>query len=126
MTISLGMVKPATSQAILAAVMGLVILITVSRLSRRGQLSFRYTLGWIAVSALGILSGLFVPLAAPIADELGLSAAALVALLGVVFFILIAIQLSISISGLQKQNRILTEEIAILKNKLAETNRSQP
>ena len=126
MTISLGMVKPATSQAILAAVMGLVILITVSRLSRRGQLSFRYTLGWIAVSALGILSGLFVPLAAPIADELGLSAAALVALLGVVFFILIAIQLSISISGLQKQNRILTEEIAILKNKLADTNRSQP
>ncbi|NDF55824.1 MAG: DUF2304 family protein, partial [Proteobacteria bacterium] len=74
--------------------MGLVTLFVVVRLSRRGQLSFRYALGWMAVSALGILAGLFVPLAEPVADALGLSAAALVALLGVVFFVLIAIQLS--------------------------------
>jgi hypothetical protein len=111
-------VEPAVSQAIVAAVFGVVILVVVVHLSRRGQLSFRYTVGWIAVSALGIFAGLFVPLAEPVASALGVSAAALVALLGVVFFVLIAIQLSISISGLQKQQRTLTEEIANLKQKI--------
>ena len=115
---------PAESQTILAAATGLVILVVVVRLSRRGQLSFRYTVGWIAVAALGILAGLFVSLAKPAADVLGLSPAALVALLGVVFFVLIAIQLSISISGLQKQNRTLTEEIARLNQKLGTSDPS--
>ena len=77
------------------------------------------------MSALGILAGLFVPLAEPVADALGLSAAALVALLGVVFFVLIAIQLSISISGLQKQNRELSEKIANLYRKVGTSNSSQ-
>ena len=104
--------------------MGLVTLFVVVRLSRRGQLSFRYALGWMAVSALGILAGLFVPLAEPVADALGLSAAALVALLGVVFFVLIAIQLSISISGLQKQNRALAESIANLEQRIGASNSS--
>lgn len=124
MRISLVIMTPAVSQAILAATMGLVILVVVVRLSRRGQLSFRYTLGWVAVSALGILAGLFVPLAEPAADTLGLSPAALVALLGVVFFVFIAIQLSISISGLQKQIRNLTEEIASLNQKIGTSDSS--
>lgn len=125
MSVSLPNVTPAASQALLAAVVGLVILVVVVRLSRRGQLSFRYTLGWIAVSTLGILAGLFVPLAEPAADALGLSAAALVALIGVVFFVLIAIQLSISISGLQKQNRALTEEIANINRKIGASDSHQ-
>lgn len=125
MGISLFPMTPAASQATLAAAMGLVTLFVVVRLSRRGQLSFRYALGWMAVSALGILAGLFVPLAEPVADALGLSAAALVALLGVVFFVLIAIQLSISISGLQKQNRELSEKIANLYRKVGTSNSSQ-
>lgn len=87
----------------------------VVRLSRRGQLSFRYTVGWIAVASIGILGGLLVPLAEPVAKTLGLSAAALLALLALIFFVLIAIQLSISISGLQKQNQILAEELARLR-----------
>ena len=123
--ISLSHVTPAASQTVLAAIMGLIVLVVVVRLSRRGQLSFRYTLGWIAVSALGILGGFFVPLAEPAAATLGLSAAALVALLGMVFFVLIAIQLSISISGLQRQNRELSEKIAYLDRKVGTSNSSQ-
>jgi hypothetical protein len=99
--------------------LGLVVLVIVVRLSRRGQLSFRYTLGWIGVASIGILAGLFVPLVEPTAEMLGLSAAALLALVAVVFFMLIAIQLSISISGLQKQHRTLTEEVARLRHEIA-------
>ena len=99
----------------IAAFTGLTLLVVVVRLSRRGQLSFRYTIGWIAVASIGILSGLLVPLAEPVANALGLSSAALLALLALVFFVLISVQLSISISGLQKQNQMLAEELARLR-----------
>jgi hypothetical protein len=115
-------VEPAVSQALLAAVIGLIILVIVVRLSRRGQLSFRYTLGWIGVASVGILAGLFVPLVEPTAEALGFSAAALLALVAVIFFMLIAIQLSISISGLQKQHRTLTEEVARLRHEIASSD----
>jgi hypothetical protein len=114
--------EPAVSQALLAAAIGLIILVIVVRLSRRGQLSFRYTLGWIGVASVGILAGLFVRLVEPTAEMLGLSAAALLALIAVVFYMLIAIQLSISISGLQKQHRTLTEEVARLRHETTSSN----
>ena len=97
---------------LIAGVVGLLVVIMVARLSRRGQLSFRYTIGWIGVASFGILAGLFVPLVEPIANALGLSAAALIGLGALVFITAIAIQLSISISGLQRQMRTLTETIA--------------
>jgi len=108
-------VSSSATQITIAAIIGLVLVVVVVRLSRRGQLSFRYTVGWIAVASIGILGGLLVPLAEPVADALGLSAAALLALLALVFFVVISIQLSISISGLQKQNQLLAEELALLR-----------
>lgn len=104
---------------LIAGVIGLLVVIVVVRLSRRGQLSFRYTIGWIGVASFGILAGLFVPVVEPIATALGLSAAALIGLAALVFITAIAIQLSISISGLQRQMRTLTEEIAHLNQKAA-------
>ena len=106
------------TQVLTAAILGLTLVVIIVRLSRRGQLSFRYTVGWIAVASIGILGGLMARLAEPVARALGLSAAALLALLALVFFVLIAIQLSISISGLQKQNRTLTEEVARLRHEI--------
>jgi len=103
----------------IAAAVGIALVVSVVRLSRRGQLSFRYTVGWIAVASIGILSGLLVPLAEPIANALGLSAAALLALLALIFFVVISIQLSISISGLQKQNQTLAEELARLRQSIS-------
>jgi len=97
---------------IIAGVIGLLVVTVVVRLSRRGQLSFRYTVGWIGVASFGILAGLFVPIAEPIANTLGLSTAALIGLSALVFITAIAVQLSISISGLQKQIRTLVEEVA--------------
>jgi hypothetical protein len=75
-------------------------------------------MGWIGVASFGILAGLFVPVVEPVAKALGLSAAALVGLGALVFITVIAIQLSISISGLQKQAQSLTEETARLDHSL--------
>ena len=109
-------------QTLLAALIGIVLVMTVIQLSRRGLLSFRYSMGWIAVASTGILAGLFIPLAEPVASAFGLSSAALLAIIGLIFFVLIAIQLSISISGLQKQVRTLTEELARLRNTTTKRN----
>jgi len=108
---------------LIAATLGISTLIFVIRLSRRGQLSFRYAVGWILVATLGILSGVFVWVVEPLAESLGLSAAALLGLAALVFVTLIAIQLSVSISGLQRQIRTMAEDIARLR--LSEIRRSQ-
>lgn len=108
----------AVRQMLIAGVVGLLVVIVVVRLSRRGQLSFRYTIGWIGVASFGILAGLFVPVVEPVAKALSLSAAALIGLGALVFITAIAIQLSISISGLQRQVQSLTEEVARLDHDL--------
>lgn len=105
-----------TTQIAVSAIAGLVLTSVVVRLSRRGQLSFRYTIGWVSVASIGVLGGLMIPLAEPVASALSLSAAALLALVAVLFFVIISIQLSISISGLQKQIQTLTEEVARLRH----------
>lgn len=104
------------TQMTIAAFFGIALAILVVRLSRRGQLSFRYTMGWIGVASIGILGGLLVPLTEPVAGVLGLSAAALLALVALILFVVIAIQLSISISGLQQHIRTLSEELARLRH----------
>jgi hypothetical protein len=112
----------ATRQILIAASVGLLTLLSVVRLSRQGKLSFRYTMGWIAVASIGVLAGLFVPAAEPIAQSLGMSAAALLGLSALMFVTVIAIQLSISISGLQRQVRSLAEDLARLRGDRSETS----
>lgn len=97
---------------LLASFAGALMFISVAYLSRRGRLSTRYSIGWICVAIVGLLSGVFVLMAAPIAAFLGLSAAGLVGLITLGFIVLIALQLSISISGLQRQLRAVAEEVA--------------
>jgi hypothetical protein len=108
-------VSLAERQMLIAAATGIALLVAVVQLSRNGRLSFRYTMGWLGVAGIGVLSGLFVPVVEPVAEALGLSAAALLGLAALIFVTLIAIQLSISISGLQRQIRSMAEEVARLR-----------
>ena len=104
-----------TAQILVAAVFCLGFSVFVYRLARSGRLSFRYTVGWLTLFALGIVALMFLPVTTRISDLLKLTPAALLALSGVVLLILICIQLSISISGLQSQIRRLAEELAKLR-----------
>ena len=93
----------------------------VYRLARVGRLSFRYTVGWLSLSMLGLLAGLFVPVIQPMANFLQLTPAALLALIAVVLLVSICIQLSISISGLQDQIRSMAEKVALMRTEADES-----
>jgi hypothetical protein len=105
-------------QVLLASLSSIVVAGVVVRLARRQLLSFRYTVGWLVLAALGVFAGIAIPLVEPIARALGVTPAALLAVGGAILVIAISIQLSISISGLQQQNRTLTEELARLRQHL--------
>lgn len=109
-----------TLQVLLAALASVIAAAVVVRLARRQLLSFRYTVGWLVLAALGVFAGIAIPLVAPVAHALGVSPAALLAVSAAVLVLAISIQLSISISGLQQQNRTLTEELSRLRQRIDE------
>jgi hypothetical protein len=113
-------VSTQTLQVLLAALASVIAAAVIVRLARRQLLSFRYTVGWLVLAALGVFAGIAIPLVAPVARALGVSPAALLAVGAAVLVLAISIQLSISISGLQQQNRTLTEELARLRQRIDE------
>lgn len=108
------------TQVLFAAVVGLLFALGVYRLARRQKLSFRYTVGWLVLCGIGIFAGLLVPIIDPVARSLKISPAALVAIGAILLLVVICIQLSISISGLQAQVRRLSEEAAEIRLRLNE------
>lgn len=115
-----------TLQVIVAAMASATTAVIVIRLARRRLLSFRYTIGWLSLSALGVFAGIAIPLIEPIAQTLGITPAALLALGAGVLVLAISIQLSISISGLQERIRILTEELARLRYQVDRRSENSP
>lgn len=110
----------ALRQFVVAAVSGIVMIGLVVGLLRRGRLTFRYALGWMTLASLGILASLFIPLFSPVANVLGFTAPAFLGLIALTSVVVISIQLSISISGLQGQVRVLVEEIARLRQLISD------
>lgn len=109
---------PIARQMLVAGFVGLMLFANVARLSRRGRLSFKYTIGWLVVAVIGILFGLLVSVISPVADALGVTPSAFLGLSAIGFILVITVQLSISISGLQQQVRTLSEELGRLNLKI--------
>ena len=87
----------------------------ISRLARRGRLSFRYTIGWLIVFTLSLLSAPVLPFMDLVSRNLHMGPASVFAVAALVLLAMIAVQLSISISGLQEQVRQLNEDTAFLR-----------
>lgn len=100
------------AQVVFAATVGTLFALGVYRLARAQKLSFRYTVGWLLLCGIGVFAGLLVPVIGPVARALKVSPAALVAIGAILLLVVICIQLSISISGLQAHVRRLSEEAA--------------
>lgn len=98
-------------QTLIAAIVSVVFVLSVHRLGRRSMLSFRYTVGWMMLGMMGVIAGLLLPLAEPVAVALNVSPAALLGGVGILLLMTLCVQLSISISGLQDQVRTLAEEL---------------
>ncbi len=94
-------------------VFSLILAISIFKLAAQQKISFRYMVGWLSICTLGIFSSAFSPLVEPISVALKVTPGALLAIVGTMFLMLICVQLTISISGMQQQIRRLTEEIAL-------------
>ena len=111
-----------TQQTIYAAVASVVFSVVVYRLGRNRKLSFRYTVGWLALGLLGVVAGALIPMTASIASWLHIAPAAVLGITGIVLLLVLCVQLSISISGTQEQVRRLTEQVALLRADLEEVS----
>ena len=115
-------------QALVATLACLTVGTVVYFLAKKQKLNFRYTVGWLTLCIIGIFASLGTSRLEPIAKALGVTASALIGLTALLLLILLAIQLSVSISGLQIQNRRLAEQIAIISRNYVGTygvNQSQ-
>lgn len=104
-----------TQQTIYAAAASVVFSIIVYRLGRNRKLSFRYTVGWLALGLLGVVAGALIPMTESIASRLHIAPAAVLGITGIILLLVLCVQLSISISGTQDQVRRLTEQVALLR-----------
>ncbi len=104
--------------AIEIAVVAVGFIAHIFRLSRRGMLSFRYSIGWFSIMFLGLLAAPFVVVFAPLAEKLKLTPGTLLAAISTIAVVIILIQLSVSISGNQNKIDTLVRENALLKEKL--------
>jgi len=114
-----------TLQVLFCTLIGLFSFVFVYRTARRGLLNFRYTVGWLLLSAFGVMAGIVIPIIAPIANFLAITPAALLAIGGIVRLVVICVLLSISISGLHERQRRLTEELAHLRQTVDTIDREQ-
>ncbi len=104
--------------AIEIAIVAVGFIAHIFRLTRRGMLSFRYSIGWFSIMFLGLLAAPFVVIFAPLAEKLQLTPSALLAAISTIAVVVILIQLSVSISGNQRKMDTLVRENALLKEKL--------
>jgi len=104
--------------------LNVVLIAFAIRFGRKHKLSFRYTIGWIALGCVGILASLFLHLAQPFSVMMNLSPSAFLSLTAVALLVMICIQLSISISGMQSQIRVLVEEVSFLHKQNSDNQES--
>jgi len=107
--------SPQGLQGLTTALFSVVGAVIVLRLAKRQYLTFRYAAGWLTLFLLTSLSGVLLPLATPVAKRLSTTPGVLVAGFAILILVSICIQLSISISGLQKQVQTLAEINALME-----------
>jgi hypothetical protein len=107
-------------QAIEIAVVALIFTISILYLARQQRISFRYTIGWLTLCVISAFTGLLIPVIKPLATKLQLDAFALIGACAIIILLALCIQLSISISGIQKQLQQLNEDLALQKKAVEE------
>jgi hypothetical protein len=107
-------------QALLIALGGGVVTLIAIVLARRRLITLRYALGWVTIGLVGLLGAALTPIVQPLAEQLSITETALFLAAAAAMLVAITIQLSISISGLQAQNRELAQAHALLARRLAD------
>lgn len=100
---------------LLAGISGFAFIGLIRFLSRRGRLSLRYTLGWLIIGLLSLFYPILLLASEWVSELLDIQPAVVLIGLPLIVLLLVCIQLSISVSGLIEQVRVLLEEVAFLK-----------
>lgn len=103
-------------QLLMIELLGFLLAFSIYRLARKGLLGFRYTIGWLSLALVSILSGPLSLVIKPLSNALHLSQGTLISVVGIVILLIICIQLSISISGIHERQRRTSEELSHIKN----------
>jgi len=103
------------TQAIEILFLAVVLSAGVLYSSWKQKISFRYTVGWLTLFGFMALGGLAIPRIEKIADQFEVSPAAFIAAISTFLLLGLCVQLSISISGLQRQLRKVNEDVALQK-----------
>ena len=112
------------AQALQFAAVSLVFTISILYLAQKQRISFRYAMGWLTLCAIVAFTGLLIPVFEPIAAKMQIDAFALVGSGAIIVLLALCIQLSISISGLQQQVRLLNEDLALQKKVVEDSHAS--
>ena len=111
------------AQALEIAAVAVVFILSILYLAQKQRISFRYAMGWLTLCIIAAFTGLLIPVFEPVATKLQIGADALISGIAVIVLLALCIQLSISISGVQKQLQQLNEDLALQK-KAAEDSRA--
>jgi len=112
---------------ILAIVGALVLFVFVVDFVRRGLLKEKYSVLWLASALVILVLAIRKHLLDTIAGWLGVSyAPSLLFLVAFLFIMLIILHFSVVISIFHDKNKVLTQEIALLKNTLKEAGILRP
>ena len=115
-----------TKQALILALGGVALAGVIVFLVRRRLVTTRYALGWLAIAAFVTLGALFTGLVNDIGEVAGMTPTAVFLAVATIVLLAIAIQLTISVSGLQAQVRDLAESHALLEARVADESERQP
>jgi hypothetical protein len=110
----------------LFAIIGsIILLLVIFELIRRKYLQERYSLIWIVTGTLFLLLSIRVDILYRISDFLGFSIPSnALFFFGVLFLILIVLGLSVITSRLSVKNKILAQEVVLLKKRVADLEKS--
>jgi len=98
----------------------------IAWLARRELITLRYAAGWMFVGGLAVVGSIVTPLIEPLAELFGMSPTGVLLGVATVTLLAIAVQLSISVSGLQSQLREVAESAALLSGEVEELRQPRP
>ncbi len=111
----------------LVAIMGSIFLIVlILELIRRNYLKERYSLLWLTTGGIFFILSLAPNLLSLIAKILGIQIASnALFLAGIIFLVIIALGTTVSISVLSEKNKVLTQEMVLLKKRIEDLEKEE-
>jgi len=117
---------PMTRIQLLAIFGSLFLILLILELIRRNYLKERYSLLWLTTGGVFLVLSLTIGLLTPVTRFLGFEMVSnALFLAGIVFLIIIALGMTITLSRLSERNKQLTQEVVFLKKKVEDLEKDR-